>query len=134
MLDTVLDRILDRLGLSWTRSQRHILIGARALVPTEVTSESLPAEPPEPLEVGRDDRVVLEVNPWPAFRHATLHWSSGAGNLRPALDAALRRALGQVRTPENPAGHWLMAVCACLFTLLFILTVLFQISRLRGDW
>jgi hypothetical protein len=90
--------------------------------------------PAEPLETLTGYRVVLQVNPWPAFRHVTLHWSNVGGILRVAIEAALRRALAQVRTSDNPAGHWLMAVCACQFTLLFILTVLFQIARLRGDW
>jgi hypothetical protein len=128
VLDTVLESILDRFGLPWARNQQHILIGARSPVAQGVGQEPAPPEAP------RDSRLVLEVNPWPAFRHVTLHWSSEAGSLRRAVDAALRRALAQVRTPDNPAGHWLMAVCACQFTSLFILTVLFQISRLRGGW
>jgi hypothetical protein len=133
LLDGLLDRVLDRLDLPWMRSQRHILIGDWSL-PAQEADKDPPNGPSERFARGRDYRTVLEVNPWPAFRHVTLHWSTEAGHLRPAVDAALRRALAQVRTPENPAGHWLMAVCACLFTLLFVLTVLFQISRLRGDW
>jgi hypothetical protein len=155
VLNSVLERILDRLGPPWTRSQQRILIGHRSLFTRELHREPVPAGP-LPVSDGlaaqeadrfaaavqvtassaapEDWREVLEVNPWPALRHVTLHWSSEADNLRYAVDAALRRALAQVRTPENPAGHWLMAASACLFTLLFILTVLFQISRLRGDW
>jgi hypothetical protein len=156
VVDLLLERILNRLGLPWTRTQQRILIGYRSLFAKEPVRERVPAghlpgdadpaaleangfaptdEPVEPPAALRHCRGVLEVNPWPALHHVTLHWSNEAPDLRRAVNTALARTLPQVRTPEHRAGHWLMAVSACLFTLLFVLTVLFQIARLRaGAW
>jgi hypothetical protein len=108
-LDDILERVLVRLGMEWVRAGKRIYFGP---------SNALSA-------------AYVEINSWPALRHVTLHWSSGAHFARKVSEEELSRTLSTVRMPQNPAGNWLMTASAFLFTLMFVLTVLLQIERMR---
>ena len=42
------------------------------------------------------------------MRHVTLHWDAEDAGLRRQVEAALRRELGEVHTPDNPVAVWLL--------------------------
>ena len=162
VVEEIVPRVLDRLGLEWSRSGDRFAIGCRSMPQLGGWSAPLPAphharaaaRAPLPggsfrngaagdpdasaaTETTRADSMVmatlLAINSWPAMRHVTLHWEAGSAFLRKRVEAELSRHLARVWTRENPAGRRLMLLNAIIFPLLFILTVLFQVLRLRGS-
>jgi hypothetical protein len=160
VVDEILARILDRLGLEWVRNADRIFMRvgsayaeegphplpaphqvpqtAHALLSTASPSDGvsqrsrLITKPQKPA-VSLSYPVALEVCAWPAMHHVTLRWLGRSESWRKTVDDALARSLARAVTRRNSAGHWLMVASAILFPLLFILTVLFQIIRLYGN-
>jgi hypothetical protein len=80
----------------------------------------------------QDSTCVLALDPFPAMRHVTLQWPREAGPWRQEIEAELAHTLLEVRTPDNPAGLWLLAIGSTLFCLIFFaLALLVFLSLLR---
>jgi hypothetical protein len=162
-LEETLGRVLDRLGLEWSRAGRNLLFRygsvatdlprreplsvpsgpaplTQAVVPNGqgkrgITRSVSAAGAAQAALDSPDPRYLLEVNAWSRLRHATLQWSPEAEPFRARIEAHLADALAKVWTRNNPAGNCLMAFSACLFVSLFFLTVLYQYARLlSGGW
>jgi hypothetical protein len=110
ILDEILEQVLKQLELGWVREGKRIYFGQ--------------SNAPNP-------GAYLEIDSWPAWRHVTLRWTRETEHARSVIEEELGRALAEVRTIENPASHWLMTASAFVFTLMFVLTVLLQIERMR---
>lgn len=79
----------------------------------------------------RQLKTILEVDPFPAMHHVTLHWPDGGGALRKEVESELAKVLADVESTYNPAFTWLMSVATVLISavsfglLLMILFVVF---------
>jgi hypothetical protein len=120
----VLGGVLDRLGLTWSRTGRQLDIRAKRLASAESNGVArngswagLPNE---------SARLVIE--PWTLMSHVTLDWSPGSSELKTLIEDRLLQALQTVRRPERPNNGWMVAA-AGLFLLLFALSVLYQVAR-----
>jgi hypothetical protein len=157
VFDQVLAFVLTRLELAWTRSDQRVFVDVSSLamarlghetfpIPrtSPVTAGSLVSTRPPPdgpnrprpaLESGRSPvhlgsmETLLAVDPWPAMRHVTLHWTQQADPWREMVERELAAVLAEVRTRHNPVGTWLMTLAAGLFVLSFLVTVLLQVTR-----
>jgi hypothetical protein len=109
VLETVLTRALSRLGLPWERRGNRYYLGA---------PDGGPA--------------VLDVEPFRLMCNVTLRWRGRPGPLRREVEAELTRELDEVRTPDNPAASWLVAVAGCLFGLVFFIVVVLILSGVLG--
>jgi hypothetical protein len=143
VFDEVFAQLLDRLGLEWTRLGNRIFVGFRGLTrpgppplpPTGPDSEHvrgdvlpLPAAQPFPTLARPDQEAVIDVEPFYATRHVTLNWRSSAGQTRQEIEAELGRVLGEVHTPYNPAGGWLMLIASCFFLIVLGVVMLLCIQ------
>jgi len=152
----VLSQVLDQLRLEWTRAGNQVFVASERVglevgngAPVEAIQaplrSHLTAEPSAergsvalpPHSSGsenalladgaRAQRLLLEVDPFPAMRHVSLCWAADAGPERLEIEAELRKTLALVSTGHNPAGTWLGSIAACLFTLMFF-AMLFWIA------
>jgi hypothetical protein len=57
---------------------------------------------------------LFELDRFEAGQTVTLRWVSDDRLLFQEIDRLLREALGSVRTPENPAARWLMAIAGVM--------------------
>jgi hypothetical protein len=154
VFDAVFPQVLDGLGvLSRRVGNRFFLRSAPA--PLNVVAEPVPAQseshvtvqpqgvphPFEPnVELARPidsslpagQEAVLDVDPFEAMHHVTLHWRSNNELLRQTVDSTLARTLTQVPTYYNSAGNWFLGVAACLFCLLFLDLVLYVVAKLTA--
>jgi hypothetical protein len=129
-LNDAIQQTLHRVGLEGVRDEKRIFL-ARSPDAVARGNEVLPVSAASHVVAVPFQDCFVDVNPWPALRHVTLHWSTGAEPLRPAFERELKRTLANVTSRPNPAGNWLMTAGACVFTVMFLLTVLLQIERMR---
>jgi hypothetical protein len=141
VFEEVLAHVLDRLGLSWSRSGQRWYIGFAGSVPSRARSLSAapnadpvsPAIQPAP-NAGTAEAPVaaveplgyggrIELDPSSAMRHVTLYWVQVDSPLRQEIESELRQVLAQVHTRSNPAGGWFLAIAAVLFGMLTLLTI-----------
>lgn len=159
VFDRALERVLNRLELTWTRDGRQIRIGCRnpitkvasheivpaphqapwaahvlatAVRPGGEVSRELPAAPPRQGPDELDQDLLLEVEPWAALRHVTLSWMPGCHSLRQDIEADLKGILAEVWTLDHSVGTWFQIASALLFMLMFLVTVLYQSLSLLG--
>ncbi|HEV3257840.1 MAG TPA: hypothetical protein VG013_13220 [Gemmataceae bacterium] len=144
----VLAQVLDQLRLPWTRSGNQVFIASPGTglddvngPPVEAVQAPLhshisagpsaaghdprefhpqPSDSDNPVSAGQTSgqRLLLELDPFPAMRHVSLCWAEDAWPARPEIEAELRKALGMVPTRHNPAGVWLGSFATCLFILM----------------
>lgn len=132
-----LGQVLDRLGLDWVRHENRVFIGRHA-VPVEAAGGGSPlpfaGAPPHAAELPA--RVLLELEPFPALRHMTLHWSDDAGPLRTEVETALEQALTQApASSDNPVALGFLSMAVFLFMAVFFimawsLLLLWRASRM----
>jgi hypothetical protein len=160
VVDGVLAQVLQNQGLEWAREQTQWFIGSKHVLAEFPARETYPAPhtphlaihatvPAGPVPDSSDnpfanfigearphDRryqdLLLDLEPWPAMRHVTLKWAPGTEIWRGLIEPELTRALSQVRTSKNPVGRWFLVVGACIFVLLFFVTVLYKLLTLLG--
>jgi hypothetical protein len=80
----------------------------------------------------RPDRSVLDIEPFPAFSHVTLHWRDDEDRVRAEVETELAKSLAGVRTRDNAAGTWLLALAGLLFGLIFLAVLAIILSLLYG--
>ena len=152
LLEEALGRACDRLGLNPVRSGNLFLVGPsfeatvgrwrpgpeaiqaphHRPVAVRPLQEELPARAKvSPAEHLLGQTAVLEVDPFPAFRHATLRWDPADSPLRQEVEAELARVLAQTPVPDHALGLWLTALGLALLALivaggafLFVLSLL----------
>lgn len=117
-LAAVFGQVFQRLDVVWTRSDERILVQ-----PAEAgASSDLHAYNPEAL--------TISIDSFPAMHHAALYWRGENTGLRKQIESELARALADVQTSYNPAGAWLLAVSASLFSVTFFGMALFVFGLL----
>lgn len=82
---------------------------------------------------GRDvsaGQATLELDPFAAMHHVTMHWR-GDDLLRRDVETELGRQLAEVVVPDNPAAGWLLTVATCLFGGLLLGLVAFLLLLTR---
>jgi hypothetical protein len=154
LLEEALGRACDRLGLNPVRSGNLFLFGPsfEATVGRWRTTEAIQAPHHRPVAVRPlaeeelapakggtaaehllGQTAVLEVDPFPAFRHATLRWDPADTPLRREVEAELARALAETPVPDHMLGLWLtllgLALLATVFAgglILFVLSLLMR--------
>jgi hypothetical protein len=119
VLSETLARVLDGLGLEWTRARNRLFIGFR-----RKTAESQEGTPPSdsaglPGE-WRNQKAVLEVDAFESMRHVTLRWPGEGGWLRLEVESGLARVLREVNSEDNPAGTWFLSIGIFLGAVVFI--------------
>lgn len=124
----VFGRVLSRLGLEATRSGNRMVLGPAGggdttqLLPDEGIVESpLPAAK---LEAVNDlPPALVQIDPFPALAHVTLHWHTAETPLRLQVERALTQALRQVQTRDNPAGSWILGIGGILLGFVFLIVL-----------
>jgi len=160
-LDQSLERTLDRLQLVWRRTRGRIDIRHPVLADREIDSkEDQPANSDagyairgrpavldprlsptaSPRSYDRADsnppRTTVEIDPFPAMHHVTLHWSKGGGPLRKEVEEELAKSLAEVETTYNPAVMWLMSVATILLSTVtfgLLMLILFVVFVFYGN-
>lgn len=143
ILEKALQRVLDRLGLHPLRSGHAYLfteqpapvgksrlpaegIQAPHLLPLLAQAPEMEAVPveekpildPIPLSTATSSAAaVLEVDPFPAMRHATLRWDPPDSPIRQAVETSLTRALRETFVPYHPLGSWFLMTALILLLL-----------------
>jgi hypothetical protein len=160
-VDQSLIQVLDQLQLKWKRAGHLFYIEGSVfsdgpVLPREtvqVTSQAIIGEGglrtqdrgpvvEDPRIFGAQSlqergraRMLLEVNPFPAMRHVTLHWSGADRLIRREIEADLAKLLSEVESPPNSAAVWLMSVASilmCLVCFCLLLLILFSIFVIFG--
>jgi len=160
-LDQSLERTLDRLQLVWRRTRGRIDIRHPVFAEGEIDSkEDQPANSDagyaisgrptvldprlspiaSPRSHDRADsnppRITVEIDPFPAMHHVTLHWSKGGGPLRKEVEEELAKSLAEVETTYNPAVMWLMSVATILLSTVtfgLLMLILFVVFVFYGN-
>jgi hypothetical protein len=81
-------------------------------------------------------RTTVEIDPFPAMHHVTLHWSKGGGPLRKEVEEELAKSLAEVETTYNPAVMWLMSVATVLLSTVtfgLLMLILFVVFVFYGN-
>jgi hypothetical protein len=136
VLDEALELVLDRLGLSWSRSGHQVYVGFAASpanpgrkVEAEVPDEIKPAPFASAGEMA-GSAARLELDPSPRLYHVTLRFSDVDPPLRQGIERGLGQVLSQVRTRSNPVGGWLLALAFLLLSLTTGLALLIILVRM----
>jgi hypothetical protein len=74
---------------------------------------------------------VVDVESFPALRHATLSWQVGDPRLRRTVDAEVNARLTDAMTGENPSVSWLLGISGVIFLLVFVGALYFIFAGLR---
>jgi hypothetical protein len=160
VLDGALARVLDSLGLQWTRAGNRVLVafrqdpvvpaGGRLLRAIRRTTvgrflESTGFDPDETepataatatngeQQAATQFRLLTRINPFHPLRHVTLHWPSDVRGLRWTIEKELCREFENIRTGSNPAGHWFLWLSAFILLTLFVFTTSLQFLILRAQ-
>jgi hypothetical protein len=145
LIEKCLDRICAQLQIAPVRSGNLYLFGlaveaaARARVPAHEGIQAphyLPQALTKSREPGQkqdgmrresgeheflDQTAILEVETFPALRHATLRWEPVDSLFRREIEARLERALAEAPpAPEGEVGTWLMVLGLCMLAGLFL--------------
>jgi hypothetical protein len=127
--DRIVAQLMDRLGLDWNRVGNRIYVVADPGQLAEPVSAALQVAN-DPLVASRlavatgtarpAGAAVVDVEPFGALCHVTLHWRRRSGLIREELEAELERCLTDLPAPDNPAASWLLGVAAFLLALIFL--------------
>lgn len=123
--------VFQRLGVQWTRSGPRFLLtrglSYAALSKSDIRKEDVERAP--------GDVLTLEFEGWKLASHVTLYWSQTHNPLRTLVENALTWTLQSNSFRSRPATNKMMIVAACLFVLLFVITVAYQFARFHeGKW
>ncbi|HZT79241.1 MAG TPA: hypothetical protein VFA26_03405, partial [Gemmataceae bacterium] len=155
--ENILARVLEGLGLSWTRAGNQLFIKYAPLPSgNSVAGTAIQAAPSVAVrEAGRElvegaalgrgaelaglpahpavahQLAVLEVDASELFHHVTLRWRMTEEPLRQEVESELRRLLAQTPTRTNLIGAWLLTLSAVLFAAIFVGLVLLILLNLR---
>jgi hypothetical protein len=147
VFDEVFAAVLAAAGLSWSRAGNRYFIGRGDKARETDENDPAPAAPSPVLvqkqlpAVERRGRypataediersTYLEVDPSVTLCHVTLRWDIDEDDLRPEIEAELRRALAEVRTRHNPIAGWQLTFGGVLLTtvaVIFAIVVLFKL-------
>lgn len=144
--DEVLGLALTHLQLHWRRVGNRIFIGPSEgkFDPDPVKSSAIQTSPggseevaaegdPAPLPRELSGRSAgLELEPFPAACHVTLHWQGDDASVRQDVEAELGRRLLEVAAPENAAASWFLTISSCLFGVLLLALVGFILFKMRS--
>lgn len=149
--DTVLGEVLQRLDLKWRRVANRVFVDCRSQPSTRSEREAVHAEEratalpqlmgdgqpartpppiPDPAATGAGfpdgQRIlVLEIDPFRAFRHITLHWRYGAHDpLRRDMEAEIAKELHALESGPNSTGLWFATIAVSIFSTIFFTVVL----------
>jgi hypothetical protein len=143
LFDMVLGRVLEKCQLAFVRLSRKVHIGPRQLAPvqdaenptaTATTAANKEATGiravPVTGEVLKQEGRLGEVNiePFPAMCHLTLHWQHTPPALREEIEDELRRNLDECRALENPSASWFLGISSVLFFFIIAVIVFFLLS------
>ena len=156
LLEEALGRACDRLGLNPIRSGNLFLFGPsfeatagrwrpgaeaiqaphhRPVAVRPLPEEHLAPAKGLPAEHLLGQTAVLEVDPFPFLRHATLRWDPADSPLRQEVEAELARVLAQTPVPDHLLGLWLTLLGLALLSVVLaggvFLFVLSLFPRLR---
>ena len=132
----VLARVLEKQGLTLARVGRSIFIGSRedspristgtAACPADGFASEKDAASLHLASSQRGDGMLgqIDIAPFPAMRHVTLHWRHVPVPLHEEIEDELRRNLDECRCLENPAAGWFLGISTLLFFSVFAVTVL----------
>jgi hypothetical protein len=132
--DQVLAQLLDRLGLEWQRLGNRLFVAASPETSSKVklaSEQFLAGEAPHTTVIPQAParpagEAVLDIEPFTAMCHVTLHWRRHSGLVREELEAELERILEQMPAPEHGTAGLLITLSAFLLMLIF-LGILFTI-------
>jgi hypothetical protein len=113
VLEGVIARVLDGLGLTWQQRAGVYHLAGRA---------------------GDGRGCVFETESFPIMSHVTLRWSRDAGLLRREIEMQLAKELDRVETPPTPVAGWFLTAATSIFvfllgTLALIVIVLYRYGR-----
>jgi hypothetical protein len=153
-LEDSLTAVLDQLGVTWARVGNQVFVRPGASppggngVPLSVRAEApavpvsavqanaahpAPAAAPLPsLDPTGPGRPLLELDPFPAMRHAYVSWKGEPGSFREDVQVRLLAALSKAYTPPHPVGLWLGTIASCLFAGLFFTLVFAIVTEILG--
>jgi hypothetical protein len=149
IIHEALGQVLDRMKLDWTSAGNYIAIGFKGdlnngingagrlaiLAPkrSPVGTSLLPAAEVAEGDLDRhavNQKLLIEIDPFPAMRHVSLSWPDDAGPLRQEIEMELAKVLADVRTRPNPVSLWLGSIAGCLFTVMFFVLLFFVLATL----
>ncbi len=142
----LLSRTLGKCHLAHVRVGRKVFIGPREIAAEQEAPNSdlgevggethIRAGAPLPAMSIPEEGRLGEVNvlPFPATCHVTLHWKTESPSLREEVEDELRRNLDECRCLENPAAGWFLSISSILFffsvaVVVFFILVLFGPRR-----
>lgn len=135
VLEQLITRILDGLGLAWIRSGNHYAIRPGTGIVDDLIREEEGARPADVELVSADVAEVpsFELDAWTLMRHVNIVWYGDYHELRRQVEADLERELTHIVSDENPASGWFLSLAALLFCLMFgILLLLLSAILLLG--
>ena len=124
-LEETIIGVLESVGLGWQRVLGGFVIGQRKKQSPHSENAS---------DGGRSKIVLagetafVQIDTFPALRHASLRWRDYDVRLRKQVETELDRALVAGESPENPASGWFMTAAVALFfvMLLWVGFILYQ--------
>lgn len=126
VLELLLVRVLDGLGLSWMRSGNLYAIRPGSVttnVPEEAITNDVRGRIVDVELVHAADvdapAPSVELDAWAMMRHVNLIWRGAHPELRRQVEAELTRELDRVVSDENPAAGWFLSLAALSFCLMF---------------
>lgn len=137
LFDAVWEQAMDACQLMWARSGNRIFMSQS--LPTQAdaqtTSEQIVSDPsllprgnwPQSLPLDPSHfSTQIRLSLFPLFCNVSLVWSGQTDVLRPEIEAALIKTLGNTHTEDNPAANWLLGTSVGLFGLmLFCVALMF---------
>ena len=125
LLEQVLARVLEKCSLAHVRIGRKLFIGPREVAPTPeaITTAAIPGQ--KMSGTGNVRMGQVDIEPFPAMCHATLHWQGGSPSLREEIEDELRRNLDECRSLDNPAAGWFLGISSLLFFMIIAVVVFF---------
>jgi len=144
MLNQLLERVLDKIGVNQTRIGHAVMIGPPLdIAAEEATSEAItemPGRGREPRDSSllkryplfsppEENQDRLDVEPFPAMCNVTLHWRSGTLALRQEVEDELRRNLDECRSLDNPSAGWFLGLSSLLFMFIMFAVALAYVLR-----
>lgn len=83
-------------------------------------------------QVSAADRGAVDLESFPGFRHATLHWHTANNRLRRTIENEVNSRLLEALTDRNPAATWLLGVSGLIFGFVFLGAVYIILLGMRG--
>jgi hypothetical protein len=143
--EELLIRALDRLALEGARMGNRVFIAQPGAAQESAAAGKLAPEPGDasgngPVEAARrpamagrtQRRAEVELDPFPALRHLSLHWYDSDPLVRQEVEAELGRALAEVEAEPNRAAAWFLTLAGLMFTMLLVGMVVLILAQTAG--